>query len=187
MSKKKVLGKEFFDRPTLVVAEDLLGKYLVRKVRGRPHNKTRGKEEAFRIVEVEAYDGPNDKACHASKGRTDRTEIMFGGAGNFYIYFVYGMYWMLNVVVGEKEYPAAVLIRGIESPHKELKGPGKITRHLKIGKGLNGKPTRRASGLWFEDRYVSVPKSQIKRTPRVGVNYAGAWAKKPYRFVLEES
>src|SRR5690348_15950613 len=100
---KKILPLLFFDRPTLTVARELLGKYIVRSYRG--------KLIPVMITEVEAYDGPNDLASHASRGMTPRTKIMFGPAGNFYVYFTYGMHWLVNVVTGPKQYPAAVLLR----------------------------------------------------------------------------
>ncbi len=168
------MQKNFFDRPVLNVAEDIIGKFLVREIGG--------KEEVFMITEVEAYDGCEDKACHASRGRTERTEIMFGPAGIFYIYLVYGMYDMLNIVTGPKDYPAAVLIRGVES----IDGPGRLTKQLKITKMQNGKKAVPQIGLWFEDRGVKISKKEIKRKPRIGVNYAGpVWSRKLYRFLLE--
>ena len=171
---QKVLSKEFFERPVTKVAEDLLRKYLVRRV---------GKSEiALMIIEVEAYDGPNDRACHANKGKTKRTEPMYGQAGHFYVYLCYGMYWMLNVVTGPKNYPAAVLIRGT----KEVSGPGRLTKYLKINKKLNALRASPKTGLWFEDRGMKVNKKDIQKTPRIGVSYAGPkWSKKPYRFVLK--
>ncbi len=171
---RKVLVKKFFERVAPIVAQDLIGKYLVRK--------ERGKESVFMITEVEAYEGCEDKASHASRGRTKRNEIMFGSAGIFYVYLVYGMYEMLNIVTGKKDYPAAVLIRGV----KEISGPGRLTKSLKIKRLLNGKKVARESGLWIEDRGEKVPKNRIKKTPRIGVDYAGAvWSQKYYRFVLE--
>ena len=181
---RKILKQKFFDRPVLKVAEDLLGKYLVRKVGNSSSTKaTAGKKEiALIITEVEAYDGPLDRACHAHKGRTARTEVMFGEAGRFYVYLIYGMYSMLNIVTGKKDYPAAILIRGVEG----FNGPGKLTTFLKIDKKLNCKKAERSSNLWFEDRGVKISKKDIKRTPRIGVTYAGlVWSKKPYRFILK--
>ena len=177
---RKVVSKNFFNRPVLKVTADLIGKYLVRKI---GH-----KEIAFMIIETEAYDGTKDLACHASKGRTARTEVMFGGAGHWYVYLCYGMYYMLNIVTGPKDYPAAVLIRGVrvDDAHPQaLNGPGKVTRFLKIDKKLNTRPAASAAGLWIEDRGVKVGKTEIMKTPRIGVAYAGKWAKKPWRFVLE--
>ncbi|HEY4490268.1 MAG TPA: DNA-3-methyladenine glycosylase [Candidatus Paceibacterota bacterium] len=179
---RKILNQEFFDRKTLVVAKDLLGKYLVRRVRLH-QGYVVTKEQ---ITEVEAYIGPHDLACHSSKGRTKRTEIMYCKAGTLYVYFVYGMYWMLNVVTEEKDYPSAILIRGTE----QFKGPGVLTRELKITGELNGKPANKKTGLWFESdlsaKGGSASGGKILRLPRVGVNYAGPiWANKKYRFVLK--
>lgn len=171
---RTILEPEFFDRPALKVGRELLGKFLVR-VR-------EGKEIALPVTELEVYDGHKDRASHAFRGKTARNQVMFGDAGYLYIYFVYGMYWMLNVVVGPKDYPAAILIRGVG----DIWGPGKLTRFLGIDKKLNAKLAVPASGLWFEDRDRKVPARLIERTGRVGVSYAGAeWAKKPYRFMLK--
>ncbi len=173
---KTILTPKFFNRPTLQVAKELLGKYLIRKIDG--------KETSLLITEVEAYDGFKDKASHASRGKTLRNEVMFGSAGYFYVYFTYGVHWMLNVVTGEKGYPAAVLIRSAG----EISGPARLTKFLKIDKSLNGKKAGRENGLWFEDRKVEAKPQQIIRTPRVGVEYAGAvWANKLYRYLLHNS
>lgn len=170
---RKILPAEFFDRSSLAVARDLIGKYLVRRAKGRSVSSM--------ITEVEAYVGPHDLACHASKGLTPRTRVMFGPPGNFYAYFTYGMHWMLNVVTGTSGYPAAVLIRGLQ----DVAGPGRLTKKLGITGALNGKAAKRASGLWIEDRGIAVPAKHIRRAPRVGVDYAGEeWAGKPYRFIL---
>lgn len=171
---RKVLPEKFFERPAPAVAPDLIGKFLVRRIGT--------KEEAFMVVEAEAYEGLEDKASHASKGRTKRTEVMFGPAGMWYVYLVYGMHEMLNVVTGSEDYPAAVLIRGVEG----VWGPGRLTKRLHITRALNGKRSVRATGLWIEDRGVVVPKKRIKRTPRIGVDYAGpVWSRKRYRFILD--
>ncbi|MFH1189050.1 MAG: DNA-3-methyladenine glycosylase [bacterium] len=171
---RSVLSKEFFNKPTVLVAEQLLGMYLVVRSQER--------EIAYIITETEAYDGHDDKASHASKGRTSRTEIMFGPAGVWYVYLIYGMYWMLNIVTGEIEYPAAVLIRGVEN----INGPGKLTREYSITKRYNGMHVDKKTGLWIEDRGVRIDYQNILRTERVGVQYAGhLWANKPYRFILK--
>ena len=172
---RKILTKKFFERATLVVARDLLGKFLVRK---------KGKKEiAYMITEVEAYDGHKDKASHAHRGKTARNKTMFGEAGVWYVYFVYGMYDMLNVVTGPHGYPAAVLIRAVE----EISGPGRLTKKLGITRRLNGNGAVQTSGLWIKDRGVRVRTKDIKKTPRIGVKYAGpTWSKKPYRFVLKK-
>ncbi|MBI5413529.1 DNA-3-methyladenine glycosylase [Candidatus Peregrinibacteria bacterium] len=170
---KKVLNQAFFDRPAEIVAKELLGKFIISNA---------GKDEvSLMINEVEAYTGPDDLACHASKGKTGRTQVMFGPAGFFYVYFVYGIHWMLNVVTGKKGFPAAVLIRGAGDIH----GPARLTNFLKIGKEFNGKSAEPANGLWFENRGVIIKPGQIKKTPRIGVDYAGrVWAQKPLRFLL---
>ena len=168
-----ILTQEFFNRSTITVAKELLGKYLVCRV----HDKT----VALILNEVEAYDGPDDKACHAHKGKTKRTEVMFGAPGYFYVYLVYGMYWMLNIVTGPKEYPAAILIRGAG----QFNGPGKLTKGLGINNRFNTKIALPVSGLWFEDREVKIMNQTIVATPRIGVSYAGEiWANKLYRFEI---
>jgi DNA-3-methyladenine glycosylase len=170
---RNILRKDFFNKPVLEVAEGLLGKFLIRKVNGE--------EIALMLTEVEAYDGIEDKACHAYRGKTQRTAVMFGPPGCFYIYLIYGMYWMLNIVTEKEGYPSAVLIRGT----REVCGPGRLTKKLCIDKSLNGKVSGIYQGLWVEDRGIKILKKDIKRTPRIGVLYAGpVWSKKLYRFVL---
>lgn len=171
---RKVLKKDFFERDTLTVARELLGKYLVRT--------WRGSEYAYLITKVEAYDGFADKASHAHRGETARNVPMFGHAGAWYVYLVYGMYNMLNIVTGAHGYPAAVLIRGV----REVAGPGRLTKKLHITRTLNALPASRRNGLWIEDRSFVVKDRDVKRTPRIGVAYAGpTWARKKYRFVLK--
>jgi DNA-3-methyladenine glycosylase len=174
MTRAHVLPPAFFARPAEEVALDLLGKTLIRR-RGR-------RLEAFGITETEAYVGPEDLACHAARGRTQRTEVMFGPAGRFYVYLIYGMYWMLNVVTGDVGHPAAVLIRGAGA----IAGPGRLTRALEITSAFNGKPASARTGLWIADVGESPPADTILRTARIGVDYAGPiWAAKEYRFVLK--
>jgi len=171
----KALSSNFFNRPTLVVAKNLLGKFLVRR--------RRGKTTALMITEVEAYDGPRDKASHASRGLTPRTKIMFGEAGRFYVYFTYGMHWLVNIVTGPKNYPAAILLRtGRAADGKDVKGPARLAKYLKIDKRFNGKPASRRTGLWLEDRGIKIKPAQIIAGKRIGVEYAGVWAKKLYNF-----
>lgn len=181
----KNLPHSFFDRPTLKVAGDLIGCILVRK---------RGAHiERLIITETEAYDGFEDRASHASRGKTKRNEIMFLSAGHIYVYFTYGMHWMLNIVTGPKDYPAAVLIRGLVSMdgRDAVNGPARLTKRLGIAGTLNGKLLGRASGLWIErpaGKCVgkqSITPRMIKKASRIGVAYAGAvWSKKKWRFVL---
>ena len=173
---RRMLPQRFFNRPTLIVARELLGKFLIRHL---------GKKTfAVMITEVEAYDGPHDLASHASKGSTPRTKVMFGEAGRFYVYFTYGMHWMLNVVTGSKGYPAAVLLRGGVIAGTSINGPARLTKFLHIGKSFNDKYATKKTGLWFEDRGVKIRKKEIIAGKRVGVEYAGAWAKKPYNFKI---
>jgi DNA-3-methyladenine glycosylase len=137
-----------------------------------------GRVIALRITEVEAYDGENDKACHASRGRTPRTETLYAPGGVWYVYLCYGMHEMLNLVVGPEGWPAAILIRGIEG----IEGPGRLSKALRIGRELNGRPAVPASGLWIEDDGFVVPRRKILKLPRIGVDYAGpVWAAKRWR------
>lgn len=182
---KKTLPSSFFDRPTLEVARDLPGKYIVRAWRGR--------EIAALITEVEAYDGPLDRASHASRGKTARNRIMFGAAGRFYIYFIYGAHWLVNIVTGPEHYPAAVLVRaGAYDDEKRkaripIAGPARLTKFLHITGAQNGKIAARRTGLWLEDRGSPRGPREIEAKPRIGVDYAGPlWSKKSYRFVLKE-
>ncbi len=159
-------------RDTVALARALLGKVLVTTRDGR--------REARRIVETEAYDGPEDRACHASRGRTARTEVMFAAGGVWYVYLVYGMHELLNLVTGPAGHPAAVLIRGVEG----VAGPGRLTRALAIDRRFNGLPASRATGLWIEDDGFVPPAEAVRATPRIGVDYAGpVWAAKPWRFI----
>ena len=171
---KKKLDPAFFDRVAHVVAKDLLGKFLVRKIDGR--------EVAVMITEVEAYAGPEDLASHARFGKTARTTPMFGPPGTIYIFFTYGMHWMLNIACGNAGEPSAVLIRGVEG----FSGPARLTKFLGIDKNMNGKLLGRDAGLWIEDRGVALAPSNIVKTPRIGIAYAWKWVSKPWRFVLRK-
>jgi DNA-3-methyladenine glycosylase len=131
------------------------------------------------ITETEAYHGPHDLASHASRGKTPRTTIMFGPAGHAYIYLIYGMYYCLNVVTEEENYPAAVLIRAVEG----ISGPGRLTRHFKITKAQHGIDMATSNTLYIEDRGITIPPPRILRTPRIGIDYAGAYKDKKWRFV----
>ncbi len=182
-----MLSKKFFDHPTLKIARELLGKFLVRRI-GR-------KKIVGMITEVEAYVGPRDMASHASRGKTKRTEVMFGKPGHWYVYMIYGMHYCLNIVTGQESYPAAVLIRSVAVPSKHsnilqnvgmfaVGGPGRVCRFFKIDKHFNGKPADRKTGLWIEDRGVITNPRRIKRGKRIGVDYAGQWKNKLWRFYL---
>jgi DNA-3-methyladenine glycosylase len=168
------LSSSFYNRDVLDVAPDLIGKSLV--VRSAD-----GTRKKFTIHEVEAYRGEEDRACHASKGRTQRTEVMYAEGGKVYVYIVYGMYWMLNIVTGKENDPQAVLIRGVEG----LKGPGRITRDLGIDGGFYGEELTHSERIWIEG-----PGEKLKfvTTPRIGIDYAGKpWKDKPWRFVMENN
>jgi len=166
----------FKNQKTLAVARNLIGKILVRRVGKRLIREI--------ITETEAYVGPHDLACHSSRGRTKRNEPMYDEAGTIYVYFTYGMHWMLNIVTEETGFGAAVLIRATEN----FKGPGRLTKALKIDGSLNAKKLGKKSGLWIEseDNKANQAKKLI-RTPRIGISYSGPiWSKKLYRFVLRD-
>lgn len=163
----RILDASFFNRDTFSVCEQMLGKRLV----------SRSGVSSI-ITEVEAYDGFDDFASHASRGKTKRNEVMFGEAGHWYVYLVYGMHWMVNVVTREAEYPAAILIRGTA----DFSGPGRVTKGFGIDKTKNALPVGPESGFWIEDTGIVISKSKIKKMPRVGVVYAKEWADKPFRY-----
>ncbi len=173
--RSRVEAKTLQAKKTVALARWLLGKHLVRRFAD-------GRVAARLIVETEAYDGEKDLACHARVGRTGRTEVMYAAGGVWYVYLCYGIHEMLNLVVGPRDWPAAVLIRGIEGAI----GPGRVTRSLTINRSVNRTSACDASaGLWIEDRGVRVPRHAVVAAPRVGVDYAGpVWASKPWRFTL---
>ncbi|MGD0340139.1 MAG: DNA-3-methyladenine glycosylase [Bacteroidales bacterium] len=165
------LSSAFFSRDVLFVAPRLIGKNIVM-------NDGNGEIRRFMITETEAYRGPEDLACHASKGRTPRTEVMFHSGGKIYVYFVYGMYWMLNFVAGGENNPQAALIRGIEG----FNGPGKLTRGLGIDESFYGVDLATSDRIWVEDTGY---KQVVKTGSRIGIKYAGEpWITKPWRFFI---
>ena len=174
------LPRTFYDRDTRIVARELLGKFLV--------HLSSGVERVGKIVETEAYLGPHDLAAHSSRGLTERTKIMFGPPGHAYVYFIYGMYFCMNVVTERDGHASAVLLRAIE-PVKNIEGrtcgPGLLCRAMKIDKRLNG------HDLLSDDFFIAAPAkaeifSTIKR-PRVGVEYAKHWAKRHLRFYIRNN
>ncbi|MCE7978478.1 MAG: DNA-3-methyladenine glycosylase [Nitrospira sp. NTP1] len=171
-----ILPRDYFARPTLEVARSLIGKYLVREQGSGMI--------AGRIIEVEAYIGTEDQACHASKGRTARTDVLFGPPGHAYVYLCYGMYEMLNVVTEREGFPAAILLRAVECEGELIDGPGRLTRAFDIDRRLNRCDLTLGQSLWFEDRGEVLPDSLLNTHPRIGVDYAGEWAHKPWRFRL---
>jgi DNA-3-methyladenine glycosylase len=146
-----------------------LGKTIVRRFDS-------GEERHFVIVETEAYLGEEDLACHASKGRTPRTEVMYHKGGEIYVYLIYGMYWMLNFVTGEEGHPQAVLIRGVD----EVIGSGRVGWLLQLNKSFYGEELVNSNRLWVEDSPMAV---SFTTAPRVGVEYAKEWKEKPWRFI----
>lgn len=183
-----ILKRKFYERDTLKIARDLLGCFLVRKIGSKI---IRGM-----ITETEAYIGEDDLACHASKGRTPRTEIMYGEAGHAYVYMIYGMYHCLNIVTENKGFPAAVLIRKIANASKfeakrnewieiksapKLNGPGKLCKFFQIDRKLNGVDMTKKGKLWIASprlvrhgrKYCKkVSSRQIQSSKRIGVDYA---------------
>ena len=168
------LPRSFYDRDTITVARELLGKHLVHQ------------DRAGKIVEVEAYLGPHDLAAHSSKGLTERTQVMFGPPGHAYVYLIYGMYHCMNVVTEREGHASAVLLRAIE-PVKNVaghtQGPGLLCRALRIDQRLN------AHDLLSDNFYIAAPpraeRFEITKRPRVGVDYAGHWAKRHLRFYIK--
>ena len=163
------IPREFYIRDVLEVAPDLIGKNLV-------INNYDGSCSVYALTEVEAYRGTEDKACHASKGKTSRTSVMFGRGGHLYVYLIYGMYWMLNIVTGPVGEPQAVLIRGIG----DICGPGKITKKLGIDRSFYGEDLVSSERIWLEDTGI---KPGFKTGPRIGIEYAGDyWKSVPWRY-----
>ena len=172
------LPRAFYDRDTIVVARELLGKWLV--------HSSAGRERVGRIVEVEAYLGEHDLAAHSSKGLTERTRIMFGPPGHAYVYFIYGMYFCVNVVTEGEGHASAVLLRAVEPMRNvegRTQGPGLLCRAMGIDKRLNG------HDLTSDDLFIATPPIPgpiaIGKGPRVGVAYAKHWARRHLRFYIK--
>ena len=189
----KPLTRAFFSRPTRTVAREILGCLLVRYLNGHRLSGI--------IVEAEAYIGEKDLACHAKAGRTPRTEVMYGPAGFSYVYFTYGMHWMLNVVTESKDFPAAVLIRAIQPMEgvdvmrrlrggKETSnlcsGPAKLTQALDITRAHNGLDLCQPSSSISIEPYRAYPSSSIVVGPRIGLeNTPEPWKSKPWRYSVK--
>lgn len=168
-----MLGRAFFGRDAAIVAREIIGMTLVHRLGGVEH---RG-----RVVESEAYVGRHDLASHAAKGRTPRTEVMFGPAGHAYVYLVYGMHTLFNAVAGSEGDPQAVLIRAVEPVAHCLgstNGPGRLCRALDITRAQHGADLCQGN-LFFE---MGMPVENVLSTPRIGIDYAGAWRDAPLRF-----
>lgn len=163
---------DFFSRDVLEVAPELVGKILV-------HRLPDGTELRERIAETEAYRGEEDRGCHASKGRTGRTELLYGESGVIYVYLCYGMHWLMNVVTGSKDQPQGVLLRAGE----RYNGPAKLTKNMKIDGSFNGMPLLGNEEIWFEDDGIN---PRIRTAPRVGIDYAGEyWKNIEWRFIAD--
>ncbi|HWQ38517.1 MAG TPA: DNA-3-methyladenine glycosylase [Burkholderiales bacterium] len=177
------LTRHDFNRPTLQVARDLLGKFIVHSHRGR--------RICAMITETEAYKGPRDRAAHSYGGRrTARVAPLWADGGTLYVYFIYGVHWMLNFSTAGEGMPEGVLIRGVladpERHPRYLAGPGRVTRHLAIDKKLDRSDATRSKRIWLEDRGIRIPARSIRRGPRIGVGYAGPyWAARPWRFWID--
>ena len=174
------LPRHFYLQDTLTVARELLGMHLVHRVGAAVR--------AGRIVETEAYQGPEDRAAHSSRGRTPRTEVMFGPAGHAYVYFIYGFWHCLNVVTAAEGVPHAVLLRAIEPVTgitERTCGPGLLCRAMSVDRRLNGTDLC-AGALWIE-RPGNARPVRIGQSPRIGVDYAGQWARRPWRFFDRDS
>jgi DNA-3-methyladenine glycosylase len=175
-TRPRRLEASFYRRPALVVARDLLGRTLCRELDD-------GTVLRGRLVEVEAYDGPADRASHAFRGRTVRNRWMFEDGGLAYVYLVYGMHHCLNIVTGEAGHPAAVLLRAATSPDgTSASGPGRLTRAFGVTRDLDG-ASFLSGPLWLEAGEPVID-SAIRRTRRIGVDYAGSWASRRYRFII---
>lgn len=171
MNKK--LNYDFFHRDALTVAGELAGKIIARKLPD-------GTIIRIRITETEAYCGEEDKACHASKGRTPRTELLYGKAGIIYIYLCYGIHWLMNVITGEEGHPEGVLLRAGEG----YSGPAKLTKAIAADKRFNGLSICDSEEIWLED---DGKRFEIITAPRVGIDYAGEeWKNKPWRFIIKQ-
>lgn len=164
----KRMNNDFYLQGAIDLAQQLIGKTLVRVFAD-------GSVKRYAVTATEAYCGSEDKACHASKGRTPRTEVMYREGGKVYVYLIYGMYWMLNVVAGTENQPQAVLICGIGT----IKGSGRVGRELQMDKTFYGENLLTSDRIWIEESNET-PRFEAK--PRVGVDYAGDWKDKLWRF-----
>ena len=175
------LPREFYARRTLVVARQLIGMHLV--------HLDRGVRRVGRIVETEAYLGPKDLAAHSARGKTPRNAVMFGPPGHAYVYLIYGIWNCVNVVTREEGVPQAVLLRALE-PVEGLDeptwGPGLLCRAMHIDRRLHGEDLDGAT-LWLERPLESQPRRRVARATRIGVDYAGDWALRAWRFFAVDS
>ena len=177
---QRMLPRTFYDRDPIEVARELLGKHLVLRVDGA--------ERVGRIVETEAYLGPHDLAAHSARGRTARTEVMFGPPGHAYVYLIYGMHHCMNVVTQAEGQASAVLLRALQPVHHldpHTRGPGLLCRAMGIDRRLNGHDL--LSPEFHIAEAASAERIVIVRRPRIGVDYAGHWAKRLLRFYIRDN
>jgi len=166
-----ILPLDFYTRDVLVIAPQIMGKILVRVLED-------GTRIRLPVTEVEIYRGMEDQACHASRGMTARNRVMFGEGGHVYMYLVYGMYWMFNIVTGSVGHPEALLIRGAGKIH----GPGKVTRYLRMDGSFYGESLADSHRIWLED---APPATGYSTAPRVGIHYAEEpWLSMPWRLTV---
>lgn len=164
------LSENFLGLPALEIIPRLMGAFLVRHT---------DRIRRYRITEVEVYSGEADEANHARKGRTQRTRVMYEKGGLAYVYLVYGMHWMFNIVTGPKDYPEAILVRGVES----ITGPGRLTKALSIDGAFNGEDLCHSNRLWLESSDLESNQKKIEEGPRIGIHYAGDyWRNIGWRF-----
>jgi DNA-3-methyladenine glycosylase len=181
VTSPRKLPRDFYEPGTLSIARDLIGMQLV--------HDDGGTVRVGRIVETEAYMGPKDLAAHSAKGRTARTEVMFGAPGHAYVYFIYGFWYCLNIVTAAAGVPHAVLLRALEPVSgitDKTWGPGLMCRAMNIDRRLNGADLL-GNVLWLERPAGRGKRPRIARATRIGVDYAGDWAKKPWRFYDPDS
>ena len=174
------LPRGFYNRDPITVARELLGKHLVRI--------SQGQKRVGRIVEVESYLGPHDLAAHSARGKTTRTEVMFGPPGHAYVYLIYGIHCCMNVVTQEEGTASAVLLRAIEPISNidgRTQGPGLLCKAMDIDRRLN------AHDLTSDNLFITaaplIPSALIVKKPRIGVEYAGHWAKRLLRFYIKDN
>ncbi len=171
INKPLRLKKDFYQRDALEVAPALLGKQICRY-------SSSGNIKNYIISEIEIYKGEDNLACHASKGRTQRTEIMYHKGGMIYMYLIYGIHWMFNIVTGEENNPQAILVRGIN----DIMGPGKVTKELDLDKSFYGVDLASSNKIWINNISSSI---KIYKGKRIGIDYSGNyWKNKNWRFSL---
>ena len=176
--ERKPFPKRFYADDPLVVARRLLGGLVI-------HVHAERGPIAARVVETEAYRGEEDLACHASSGRTSRTEALYGSPGYAYVYLIYGMYSMLNAVAWPEGMPGGVLVRAAEPVFgiaRSTDGPGKLTKAMRIGQELHRADLAGPRLFFTPDQ--EIPDDAVETSRRIGVEYAGAWADRPWRFTI---